>query len=262
MEEYRTQYNPGTCDERCIITVAPLRFSIMKNETGKVHYTNGMSFYAKYPRFLGFLNNCFFFVLRVIGLVLLKIFFQIQAQHKGCIPRKGPLIVAANHFSYMDPVALQAMFPRRIAFMMTERYYEGRGKLLFQILHCICVKEKGSNTTALRQGLEVLKKNDVLGIFPEGGVSREGQLQQGNPGIGFLAIKSGAPVIPAFISGTYKALPKGAKIPKISRIKIIFGKPLIFQQVGEREKKKGMEEITQTIMEHIEKLPFFDRQTE
>ncbi|OOP57955.1 MAG: hypothetical protein AYP45_00540 [Candidatus Brocadia carolinensis] len=162
----------------------------------------------------------------------------------------------------MDPVALQSMFPRRIAFMMTELYYESRGKWLFQLLHCICVREKGSNRAALKQGLEVLNKNNVLGIFPEGGVSREGLLQEGNPGIGFLAVKSGAPVIPAFISGTYQALPKGAKIPKISRITIIFGKPMTFASVGDPEKKKGIEEITRMIMEYIEKLSFSDKPKE
>lgn len=234
----------------------------MKKETGKTRHAKAAFFYTMHPYLLGFLNNCFFFVLKAAGVVLLKVFFHIQAQNAGYVPRKGPVIVAANHFSYMDPVALQSMFPRRIAFMMTELYYEGRGKWLFQLLHCICVKEKGSNSTALKQGMEVLTRNGVLGIFPEGGVSREGRLQEGNPGIGFLAIKSGAPVIPAFISGTYKALPKGAKIPKISRITIIFGKPMTFENFNEQERKKGIEEITKVIMGHIEKLSFSDKQRE
>lgn len=243
-------------------TTHPLHSTIMKKETRKPYHAKVAFFYTMYPHFLVFLNNCFFFVLKAIGVVLLKVFFHIQVQNAGHVPRKGPLIVAANHFSYMDPVVLQSMFPRRIAFMMTELYYEGRGKWLFQLLHCICVKEKGSNRTALKQGMEVLNKNDVLGIFPEGGVSQEGRLQEGNPGIGFLAVKSGAPVIPAFIAGTYKALPKGTKIPKISRIKIIFGKPMTFNNVSEHGKKKGIEEITKVIMERIEKLSFFDKQRE
>ncbi|TVM03801.1 MAG: hypothetical protein CV087_03600 [Candidatus Brocadia sp. WS118] len=243
-------------------TTHPLPSRIMKKELGKTPHTKVAFFSTLYRRLLGFLNNCFFFVLKATGVVLLKVFFHIQVHNAGYIPRKGPLIVAANHFSYMDPVVLQSMFPRRIAFMMTEIYYEGRGKWLFQLLHCICVKEEGSNRAALKQGMEVLNNNGVLGIFPEGGVSREGRLQEGNPGIGFLAIKSGAPVIPAFISGTYKALPKGAKIPKISRITIIFGKPMTFAPVDDLEKKKGIEEITKSIMAHIENLSFSDKPTE
>lgn len=243
-------------------TTHPLHTPVMKKEPGKIPHTKVAFFNTLYLRLLGFLNNCFFFVLKATGVVLLKVFFHIEVHNAGYIPRKGPLIVAANHFSYMDPVALQSMFPRRIAFMMTELYYEGRGKWLFQLLHCICVREKGSNRAALKQGLEVLNKNNVLGIFPEGGVSREGLLQEGNPGIGFLAVKSGAPVIPAFISGTYQALPKGAKIPKISRITIIFGKPMTFASVGDPEKKKGIEEIARMIMEYIEKLSFSDKPKE
>ena len=207
-----------------------------------------------YHKLIGLLNNCFFSMLKAIGVLLLKMFYHVQVENSEQIPHKGHLIVASNHFSYMDPMVLQAVFPRRISFMMTELYYEGRGKWLFKLLRCICVKEKGSNIAALREGLEVLKKNEVLGIFPEGGVSKEGRLQPGNPGIGFLAKKSGAPVIPAFISGTYEALPKGAKIPRISRIKVVFGKPIKFDNIDENANKQGIVETTRQIMDQIKEL--------
>src|SRR3990167_8538121 len=211
--------------------------------------------------FLNILNGCFFLMIKAIGVILLRVFYHTRVENRGFIPLDGPLIVAANHFSYIDPIVLQSMFPRRISFMMTELYYEGRGKWLFKLLHCICVKEEGSNISALKGGIEVLKKNGVLGIFPEGGVSKEGRLQEGNPGIGFLAIKSGVPVIPAFISGTYEALPKGAKIPKISRIKVIFGRPMTFKSMNEKATKKGIVEVTRQIMEQIEALSFSAKQT-
>lgn len=205
-------------------------------------------------RCMDFLNNCFFSILKVTGILLLKLFFHIEAKSDGRIPLSGPLIVAANHFSYMDPVALQSIFPRRISFMMTELFYEGRGKWLFQLLRCICVKGRGSNIAALKAGITVLKNNGVIGIFPEGGVSREGRLQEGISGIGFLVKKSGAAVIPAFIFGTYEALPKGAKLPKPSRIKIIFGKPMLFKEGGNGSQGQTITEITGQIMKQIEQL--------
>ncbi|OHB85176.1 MAG: hypothetical protein A3J73_05900 [Planctomycetes bacterium RIFCSPHIGHO2_02_FULL_38_41] len=203
--------------------------------------------------FLNILNDCFFLMIKAIGVILLKVFYHTRVENRGFIPLDGPLIVAANHFSYLDPIVLQSVFPRRISFMMTELYYEGRGKWLFKLLRCICVKEKGANIGALKAGIAALKKDGVLGIFPEGGVSKEGRLQEGNPGIGFLAIKSGVPVIPAFISGTYEALPKGAKIPKISKIKVTFGKPMRFKNNRCIEKQNVLE-ITKQIMEQIERL--------
>jgi 1-acyl-sn-glycerol-3-phosphate acyltransferase len=199
------------------------------------------------------LNDCFFCILKVTGIILLKITFRIQVENKDKIPRKGPLIVAPNHFSYIDPIALQAVFPRRISFMMTDQFYEGRVKWLFKLLHCICVKGKGINITALREGLEVLKENGVLGIFPEGSVSKEGRLQEGNQGVGFLAKKSGASVIPVFLSGTYEALPKGKILPRPSRIKVVFGNPILVEKTKETTKEK-IEKITREIMEEIEKL--------
>lgn len=207
-----------------------------------------------YKNMLSFMNNCFFYLLKVTGVIVFKLLYNAHVKHETHIPKKGPLIVAANHFSYMDPAVLQTMFPRRINFMMTEIYYEGRARWLFKMLRCICIREKGSNITALREGVEVLKKNGVIGIFPEGSVSKEGRLQEGNPGIGFLVRKTGAPVIPAYISGTYEALPKGKIIPKISRIKIIFGSPMVFHTMHENIDKKDVVEITDQIMHKIQAL--------
>lgn len=225
-------------------------------ELKKIHHAKSVIIYSIYHNILAFLNDCFFFVIKAIGIILLKIFYNVQVENRGRIPLKGPLVVVANHFSYMDPIVLQSVFPRRISFMMTELYYEGRGKWLFKLLRCICVKENGSNIAALKAGIEVLRKSNVLGIFPEGGVSKEGRLQEGNLGVGFLAGKSGASVIPAFISGTYEALPKGAKIPKISKIKVIFGSPMTFKKIKNNLNKKGIAEITRQIMDQIKELSF------
>ncbi|MDR4507855.1 MAG: 1-acyl-sn-glycerol-3-phosphate acyltransferase [Candidatus Brocadiaceae bacterium] len=184
----------------------------------------------------------------------MKVFYRVRVEKKERIPLKGPVIVAANHFSYMDPVVLQSMFPRRIFFMMTEVYYEGRWKWLFTLLRCICVKQEGSNIASLKAGIRILNKNGVLGIFPEGGVSKEGILQEGNPGIGFLVTQSGAPVLPVFLSGTHKALPKGAKIPKISRLTVTYGDPITFKFPDKKTNKEVITEITRRIMEQIKAL--------
>lgn len=208
-------------------------------------------------RIMNFLNDCLFYLLKMIGIILLKILYHIQAKNRELIPRRGSLIVAANHFSYMDPIVLQAIFPRRLSFMMTERFYKGHGEWFFKFMRCINVKEKGVNIAALRDAVEVLRHNGVIGIFPEGGVSKEGRLQEGNLGIGFLVKKSGAPVVPAFISGTYEALPKGKIVPGISKINIIFGEPMVFENIQGIEDKKGIEEITRQIMEQIKRLSCF-----
>lgn len=225
-------------------------------ELKKVHHTKSVNIYSIYHNILAFLNDCFFFVIKAIGVILLKIVYDVKVENRDRIPRKGHLIVVANHSSYMDPVVLQSVFPRRISFMMTELYYEGRGKWFFRLLRCICVKETGSNISALKAGIEVLKKGTVLGIFPEGGVSKEGRLQEGNPGVGFLAGKSGAFVIPAFIFGTYEALPKGAKIPKISKIKVRFGNPMTFVKIENNSNKNRIADITKQIMNQINELSF------
>jgi len=204
---------------------------------------------------LRILNEIFFLFLKIVGIILLKLIYRIESVNKNSIPRTGPLIVVANHFSYMDPIVLQTMFPRRISFLMTEIYYEGKLNRLFKLLHCICVRQEGPNTASIREGLTVLKKSGVLGIFPEGSVSKEGVLQSGNPGIGFFVLKSGVKVVPAFITGTYEALPKGAKIPKRTKIKIHFGLPIGFENVGiGKNDRERIVEITNEVMKQIKGL--------
>lgn len=222
-------------------------------QTGRKSGKNYSIFHIVYESLLKLINNSFFYFLKVLGINLFKILYNIQAENKNRIPLQGPLIVAANHFSYMDPVALQVVFPRRISFMMTEQFYEGRWKWLFKSFRCICIKGKGANIAALREGIEVLKKGDVLGIFPEGGVSKEGRLQRGISGVGFLAKRSSAPILPVFIAGTYKALPKGKVLPRPSKIRIIYGNPILFERTPDTTKDE-IEGITQRIMEEIKNL--------
>ncbi|MCF6159441.1 MAG: 1-acyl-sn-glycerol-3-phosphate acyltransferase [wastewater metagenome] len=207
-----------------------------------------------YHRLQNLLINCFFYALKILGIVLFILFFRIRVKNTDRIPRTGPLIIAANHFSYIDPVALQIVFPRHISFMMTERFYKGHGKWFFKLFRAICIRGKGMNIAALKEGIHVLKENGVLGIFPEGGVSKEGRFQKGIPGIGYLAMKSNVPVLPVFLAGTYRVLPKGKIVPRPSRITIIYGNPMIFDTTKSTANKEKIVEITEEIMEEIKKL--------
>ena len=95
-----------------------------------------------------------------------------------------------------------------------------------------------------------------MGIFPEGGVNKEGRLQEGNPGIGFPCHKKRRTRHSCLYFRHIRGVAKGAKIPKISRIKIIFGKPMTFKPINEKADQKGIVEVTRQIMEQIEALSF------
>jgi len=212
--------------------------------------------------FGGSLNNLFFKSLKLLGQRVLKTFFFLEAVNIHQVPATGPFIITANHFSFMDPPVLQAACPRRIHFLMTEKYYNPIwGHWFFKLMGAIPLRENTSyNIGPVKIGLEILKQGNVIGIFPEGGISKTGIIQEGRPGTLLFAQKSNVPLLPAFISGTYVALPKHAKFFRKSKIKVIFGNPITYDELsGGLKGKKGLEEATQNLMKKISDLSQKDK---
>ncbi|MBN2467476.1 MAG: 1-acyl-sn-glycerol-3-phosphate acyltransferase, partial [Deltaproteobacteria bacterium] len=166
-------------------------------------------------------------------------------------------ILAANHASFMDSPVLQAASGRRIIYFMTERFYDPLwGRWFFKRMHCIPVHENTVyNLASLRIALSLLKEGKVIGIFPEGGISRDGRLQKARPGALLLAQKSSAPIVPAFISGTYQALPRHAKFFRKAKITVSFGNPLFFNELSNSlSGKSGLEKATDNLFKKFREL--------
>ena len=118
------------------------------------------------------------------------------------IPRKGPLIMTANHFSVGDPPLLTGMFPRRIVWMAKQELFDFPvvGKL-YNMGGFIPVRRFEGDLRAIRRSQEALRRGNVLGMFPEGTRSG-GRLGRGEPGTALIALRTGAPVLPVAIWGT------------------------------------------------------------
>lgn len=108
---------------------------------------------------------------------------------------------------------------------------------------------KDAGQAAIREGLGVLAKDELLGIYPEGTRSHDGRLYKGKVGVAVMALKAQAPVIPCAMIGTFEAQPPGRKIPKIHPVAIRFGKPLDFSRYAGMENEKAiLRAITDEIM--------------
>jgi 1-acyl-sn-glycerol-3-phosphate acyltransferase len=201
----------------------------------------------------GAANRLYYTCGRGLAFVLLKAFFRFSVSGPQP-PAAGPCIIAANHESFLDPVVLQfAVRKRRIHYMMIDTFYYTRTLNLFSnAMRCIPVEEKGLNKESLRLGLEVLEAGRPLGIFPQGGRMDAGDLSGGYQGVAFLARRSGAPVIPARIAGTGRALPAGARFPRPARISVALGAPLDLAAPAGR--RLGLEELTRAVMSGIQAL--------
>lgn len=146
------------------------------------------------------------------------------------IPRSGPVIIASNHRSFIDSVVIPLVVPRRVRFLAKAEYFEGRGlrgwgvALFFRVVDAVPIKRTGHRDAlaSLDAGLEVLREGTAFGIYPEGTRSRDGRLYRGRTGVGWLAMASGAPVVPVTLVGTERIQPIGARVPRIRRIRVVF----------------------------------------
>ena len=187
---------------------------------------------------------------RFILFLFLKICFWLKSEGERNIPKEGGVIIAGNHLSYLDPLAIGCASPRAIDFMARNSLFSipVLGAWM-RAVGAFGVKRNSGDISAMKEAIYRLQHGRVLMLFPEG--TRQVSVlvsTKVEPGVGFLAAKSGAVVIPAFVSGTEKALPKGAKFFGFSRIRVKFGTPVKI------DRDKPYEEIAQDILKDIRLL--------
>lgn len=180
--------------------------------------------------------------------------YGIKTPPESPLPPDGPALVVCDHTSMGDPLVLLATAGRPIRFMMAKEIYDQpHVKWVFQAFRCIPIRRGTRDVKAVRTMLEGLSANEVMGLFPEGGLDRH-RSDEGHPGIGYLALKSGVPVIPASIVWE-KPRPlsmfKTLFVPCQARIR--YGAPLRFPREN-RPRKIAMQACTNQVMERIEQL--------
>ena len=155
-------------------------------------------------------------------------YFRMQIGGLEHVPAKGPAIVAGNHPNVLDGILLLIVSPRPIRFLVVEQlYFHPLMHWAFKATNCIPVyRSRDNNGDALRAAVEALEKGQVIGIFPEGTTDDLGQMKAIKRGVGLLALRTGAPVVPFGIWGTDIAYPKGRRIPTPMPVSMVFNKPV------------------------------------
>ncbi|MFN3466971.1 MAG: lysophospholipid acyltransferase family protein [Candidatus Brocadiales bacterium] len=233
--------------------IAPSAYPSMGTLPDNGHRPWGRRFKQKIATFYEFLGDWAYRAMLILSYPVIKLFFKLEVKHPERIPREGPIILAANHHSYIDPWVLQMAFPRRITYMVASVFYRGMGWWFYRMHKAIPLKEKGLNKEAFVKGLEVLKEAGVVAIFPEGWANGHPETWRGNPGVAMLSSKSHVPVLPAKITGAKKVLPKGAFFPRFVKITVTYGEPIPFNGT-EKPDKEALRRMTDLIMERIKGL--------
>jgi 1-acyl-sn-glycerol-3-phosphate acyltransferase len=180
--------------------------------------------------------------------VLFRLCFDLRVSGREHIPSQGGFIVASNHRSNFDPILIGVASSRVINFMAKEGLFKNRffGWILKNV-GAFPVKRHAADIGAIKEAIRRLQDGFGLLIFPEGTREQRREIDV-QPGIGMLALKGKVAVVPAFISGSQEALPKGAKWFRSAKIRIFFGRPLFFSE------EKPYPQIAHEVMAEINKL--------
>ncbi len=200
---------------------------------------------------------------RVIVSPLARVVYRPRVEGRDNVPKKGPVILASNHLSFIDSIAIPVAAPRPVHFLAKSSYFEGTGlsgaisRGFFGAIGAIPVRRGAGQAAldALEQQRMLLDEGLAVALYPEGTRSADGRLYKGRTGVAFLALQTGAPVVPVGLIGTDRVMPVGAKMPSLrERVTVRFGEPLDLSAHGPADSGRARRTATDAIMAAIHAL--------
>jgi len=182
-------------------------------------------------------------------------YFRWRIYERERVPLEGPVILAANHASFLDPPLVGAALKRPLNYLARDTLFRAPivGSLL-RLWKVVPVDRDGGGAAGLRAIFDRLLQGGAILLFPEGTRSSDGQLQRSRSGIGLVVIKSNAPVIPVRICGTYEAYGRHVRVPRPRRVSVKFGAAMHFEDLRAEAKtcpKPRLKQIYQQVADEI-----------
>ncbi len=188
--------------------------------------------------------------------MLFKFYLGFTVVGRENVPRKGAFIMVANHTSYLDPILVGTSVYRGLYYMARSNLFKRPcfGAIM-RGLHSFPVKRSKGDLGAIKTSLNILKSGKGLVIFPEGTRAKDKNLKQAKAGTGFLVSKANVPVIPAYVGGSFDALPRGIKTLKRHPVCVYIGKPIEFDKsLLALKDKEAYQKISNEAMRRIAEL--------
>lgn len=199
---------------------------------------------------------------RAVVAPLARLLWRPQVVGRKNVPKRGPVILASNHLSFIDSPTITLLAPRKVSFLAKQEYFTGTGfrgavsRAFFSGIGAIGV-ERGAGAAAqqaLDLGLARLEAGEAFAIYPEGTRSLDGRLYKGRTGVAWLALTSGAPVVPVALTGTEHVQPVGSRMPRLARVRIEFGEPMDLSGFGAASSGRARRQATDAVTAAIQAL--------
>lgn len=176
----------------------------------------------------------FYEAIRLTAALIFIIGFRARAFHAARIPTAGPLLLAANHQSYLDPPLIGAFLGnRQISYIARAGLFKFKPLAwLITALNSISLKEDSGDAAAIREILRRLERGDAVLIFPEGSRSPDGEMHEFKRGVALLVKKARCPVLPIAVDGCFDAWPRTRALPRpFRRIGVLYGAPIPYDEL-------------------------------
>jgi 1-acyl-sn-glycerol-3-phosphate acyltransferase len=201
--------------------------------------------------------NPYYWVGYHLARILARIFLRLRVIHRERMLNHGPVILASNHQSFLDPPLVGSVPDRAVFFLARRSLLNGRfmGWILPKLNVIPVDSETGRDRTALKALIRILKAGEGTLVFPEGQRTLDGNLQPAQPGLGLVIAKTLAPVVPMRIFGAYDAWPVQKKWPRLAKVTIMVGEPIYFTQDDvDAGGKDVYQRLSQRVMDAIAAL--------
>jgi 1-acyl-sn-glycerol-3-phosphate acyltransferase len=204
-----------------------------------------------------------YWVVKAILTPIVRLLVRVHVEGRENVPKRGPVILASNHRSFLDSIFIPMVLRRRVTFVAKAEYFDDpKTAWFFRGCGQIPIRREGGSASerALLSATEVLEEGKVFGIYPEGTRTRDGLLHRGHTGVARLSLKCNVPIVPVGLIGSDAVQPIDAKMPRLFRhVTIRFGAPIDPARYRGREHDRmALRELTDELMYEICQLSGYE----
>ncbi len=195
---------------------------------------------------------------RALSAPLRNVWLDVEYVNRKNVPTDGGVILAANHFAFIDSLLVMYSLDRPVAFLGKSEYLDHPiARRLFPMTGMLPLDRSGRRArVTLKRVHEILGEGGVVGVHPEGTRSRDGLLSPGHQGVAQMALRANAPIVPVALVGTGEAQPVGSIVPAFrGKIEVRYGAPIgMGRWANNRRSRPAREEVTEEVMRSIAAL--------